>query len=78
MKKWYHNIWGFYPTARRCLVNLKSGTVFNGIVWQKTGSFLVLRNAQLLSDRGSELKNPPQLDGETLVQLADVDFIQVL
>mgnify|MGYP001306426884 FL=1 len=64
-----------YPVLRRVVVNLKSGTAFSGVVWQRRGEWLVLREAKILSDRGA--KADQQVDGEVLVARADIDFIQV-
>lgn len=62
-----------FPTLKAGIVNLKNnGPSFRGVIWQKKGRFLVLKNAQLLTPDG-----PKPLDGEVIVQLADVEFIQV-
>lgn len=67
-----------YPELKHSLVNLKSGTVFRGVVYRQTGAYLVLRNAEILEDRGTPVKRQPSImDGEVLVAQADVDFIQV-
>lgn len=63
-----------YPELRTVIVNLMSGTSFRGVVWRRTGPFVVLRNAQLLQKTGPATP----VDGEVVVQLADIDFIQVL
>jgi hypothetical protein len=42
------------------------------VIWQKRGPFLVLRSAELLQKDGAR-----PLDGEVIVQLADIEFIQV-
>lgn len=65
-----------YPQLKRGIVNLKSGTVFRGIIYRRVGPFLVLRQVEMLSDRDSTM-DPKVTNGEVLVQLADVDFIQV-
>lgn len=67
-----------YPELKTTLVNLKSGTVFRGLIWQRRGPWLVLRQAELLSDRSNDLRQPKELTGETLVLLVDVDFVQVV
>ena len=65
-----------YPLLERGIVNLKSGTVFRAIIWRRTGPFLVLRQVEMLSDRDSKM-DPQATNGEVLVQMVDVDFIQV-
>lgn len=58
--------------ARRVVVNLKSGRAVDGLVVRRTGDVLFLKNAVLL-EPGAE---PAPLDGETVVERAEVDFIQ--
>lgn len=68
-----------YPELRTVIVNLKnSETVFRGVVWQRRGPFVILRNTTLLGDPRQAGKDATRVDGEVLVQLADIDFIQVL
>lgn len=66
--------WQPYPTLRTVIVNLKGGKAFRGVVWQRRGDWLVLRNAELLQDG----QKPTAIDGETAVLVADVEFLQVL
>ncbi len=65
-----------YPTLKTGIVNLVSGTAFKGVIWRRRGPWLVLRQAELLSDRGNPASG--KVDGEVLVALADIDFIQVV
>lgn len=65
-----------YPTLKTSIVNLVSGTAFKGVIWRRRGPWLVLRQAELLSDRGNPASG--KVDGEVLVALADIDFIQVV
>lgn len=65
-----------YPELRTVIVNLKSGTAFRGVVWRRRGPFVVLRKTELL--RQTEQSHSTLLDGEVLVQRADIDFIQVI
>lgn len=67
-----------YPELKTVLVNLKSGSVFRGVVFQVKGRFIILKNSELLSDRGQKVSSIKPLDGELLVLLVDVDFVQVL
>jgi small nuclear ribonucleoprotein (snRNP)-like protein len=65
-----------YPELRTVIVNLRSGTAFRGVVWRRTGPFVVIRNAEMLQDRGQVERH--SLDGEVVVKMADIDFIQVV
>lgn len=63
-----------YPYRETVIVNLKSGKAFRGVLWERTGGFLVLKNAQMLQRGGA----PLALDGDTLVPFVDVEFMQVV
>lgn len=65
-----------YPALRTSIINLRSGTVFRGVVWRRRGPWLVLRSAELLSDRDNPVNK--KVDGEVLVQMSDIDFVQVV
>ena len=65
-----------YPELRTVVVNLKSGTVFRGLIWRHAGPYLILREAAMLADRDNRAAH--LVDGEVAVLRADVDFIQVL
>lgn len=60
--------------CRAVVVNLKSGTVYRGVLWQQRGPLLVVRNAELLDSSGGARP----VDGELVVERSNVDFIQVL
>ncbi|WAB09114.1 RNA binding protein [Arthrobacter phage Eesa] len=60
--------------ARRVVVNLKTGRALDGVLVRRDGPLLFLKNAVLLEE-GSE---PAAIDGEAVVQAADIDFIQAL
>jgi hypothetical protein len=63
-----------YPTCRKAIVNLKSGTALRGVIWKRRGGYLILRQAEML--RARELA--VALDGETLVYEHDVEFVQLV
>lgn len=63
-----------YPFARRMIVNLKDGTRFRGVLWQRRADYLVLRNTELLPPGSKAIP----VDGEVLVFKSDVLFLQVL
>jgi small nuclear ribonucleoprotein (snRNP)-like protein len=65
-----------YPELRTVIVNLHSGTSFKGVIWRRTGPFVVIRNAELLQDRDNAARKA--VDGEIAVKLSDIDFVQVL
>lgn|GEM_PF-3308608 len=57
---------------RRCLVSLKSGESFMGVLWASDRSVLVLRDAETTDSDNSARS----VDGEVFVFRADVAFIQ--
>lgn len=57
---------------RRVIVNLKSGRAVDGVLVRRSGPLLFLKNAALL-EQGVD---PVGLDGETVIERAEVDFIQ--
>ena len=61
-----------YPTLRRVIVNTKTGKAFRGVLWRRRRTYLALKDVELL-DRG-EAK---PVDGEVMIDAANVDFIQV-
>lgn len=63
-----------YPCLRRVIVNTKTDKAFRGALWERSGPYLVLREAELLLGRG----DVRALDGEVLIERANVDFIQVV
>ena len=62
-----------YPEKRQVLVNTKTDRAFRGVLWRKAWGYLVLRNAEMLA----EGKTVP-MDGEVVIERANVDFIQVV
>lgn len=61
---------------RVVIVNLKDDptTALRGVLWQTRGNWLVLRNASLLRVNAAA---PSELDGEVVVHLSNVAFLQV-
>lgn len=66
-----------YPSLKSVIVNLKSGTAFKAIYYRARGDFVILRNSELLQDRGTRV-NSGKVDGEILIRISEIDFIQVL
>lgn len=63
-----------YPFAENVIVNTKSKGAFRGVLWSQRNGFLVLRNAEISRGRGEWAP----LDGEVVIDRANVDFLQVL
>ena len=61
---------------RRVVANLVTGTVFDGILWSTRGGLLVLREARIHEPRGEVPWR--RVDGEVVVELSRVEFIQVV
>jgi len=58
--------------SRRVVVNLKSGQAIDGHLVRRRGPLLFIRNAHLHEGPG----DPAALDGEVVIDRAEVDFIQ--
>jgi small nuclear ribonucleoprotein (snRNP)-like protein len=58
----------------RVLVTTKDGAAFAGVLYAEDGKALVLRNAEALG--AADDKSNVPLDGEVIVLLPDVAFIQ--
>lgn len=56
------------------VVTVKDGTAFSGVMFDEDGKVIVLRNVEAIGV-GDNKTNLP-LDGEVLILLADVAFIQ--
>lgn len=59
---------------RRLVVTLKGGQAFDGVLWSHDRQALVLRNVSVLGEGRDG--DPLPVDGEVLILLADVAFIQ--
>lgn len=70
---WSWLIGDLYPVTRAGIVNLKNGTAFRGVIWQRRDGFLILRKAEILKPRGEAVP----IDGEVLVYERDVEFVQI-
>lgn len=66
--------WRRLALRRRVLVNLMNGSAIQGILWQKAGPLLVIRDAVILEPKA----DPVSADGEVLVERRMVAFIQAL
>lgn len=63
-----------YPTLRRVVVNTKTDRAFRGVLWRRRRGYLVLRNAEIVKPGGETV----HMDGEVVIEAANVDFMQVL
>ncbi len=63
-----------YPCLRQVIVNTRSERAFRGVLWDRQGGYLVLRNAELLKAKNETVA----IDGEVVVDVGNVDFVQVL
>ena len=65
-----------YPTLRKMIVNLRGADspAFRGVLWQRRGGYLVLRDAQMLRPRMEAVT----MDGEVLVPITNIEFLQVI
>lgn len=63
--------WRRSALHRRVLVNLKSGTAVAGVLYAKRGPLLILKSAELI-----EATRVTKMDGEILIERANVDFVQ--
>jgi small nuclear ribonucleoprotein (snRNP)-like protein len=59
---------------QRCLVTLKTGDSFIGVLFDADNHALVLRNAEAIGINEDKTNAP--VDGEILILLADVVFVQ--
>lgn len=67
------SLFGNYLELKSVIVNLKNQKSFRGVIWKKTGDCLVLKDAIWLSPDGAK-----KLDGEVVIFIRDVDFIQAV
>lgn len=66
--------WRRSALRRRVLVNLKTEKAFRGVLFAKRGPLLVLKDVELL-EAG---RDPVRIDGDVLIERANLDFVQVL
>ena len=63
-----------YPCLKRVIINTKTDRAFRGVLWERKGEYLVLRNAEMLRTKGELVS----MDGEVVIAVDNVDFIQVV
>jgi small nuclear ribonucleoprotein (snRNP)-like protein len=63
-----------YPEVKQVIINTKTDKSFRGVLWSRRRGYIVLRNVSMLQPRGEAIK----VDGEVVIESANVDFIQVI
>lgn len=63
-----------YPVCRQVIVNTRTDRAFRGVLWRRRWGYLVLRNVEMLRERGEAMP----MDGEVVIEASNVDFIQVV
>lgn len=58
---------------RKVVVNATNGRTFAGVVWEDTGRWVVLRNAEMIEPRGERVP----VDGEVVIDRDLIEFVQV-
>lgn len=58
---------------QRVIINTKTDKAFNAVLVRKFGSYVLIRDAMLISDGATT-----PVDGEVMIPSDNVDFIQVL
>lgn len=64
--------WQRAIVRKSVVVNLKSGTTVKGIAYRKRGPLLVLKNPEW--NNGTAFM---KMDGDAVVRITDIDFMQV-
>lgn len=67
-------IFSRFPTKRKAVINTKSDKSFVGIIWERRRDYLILKDAQMLRPREEAI----QMDGEVLIFVQDVEFMQLV
>ena len=63
----------FYAELKKVIVNTKTGKDFRGVIWKQTGECVILKNTEWLSPDCAK-----KLDGDVIIFIRDIDFIQVV
>lgn len=57
----------------RVLVNLQNGDALTGLLWQRRGRLMVIRDASVMTP---VLREPRRIDGDAIVDRDQVTFVQ--
>lgn len=63
-----------YPTLKQVIVSTKSERSFRGVLWRRRWGYLVLRNVEMLRERGEVTP----MTGEVVILTENIDFMQVI
>jgi len=63
-----------YPLRRTVVVNTKTDRTFSGVLWSSDSRHLVIKNAEALRPKGERIS----VDGDLIIDRANVDFMQVI
>lgn len=66
--------WRRFVIHRRVVVNLLSGRAIEGVITDRDGPLLLIKDA-VLHEPGAQ---PARMDGEVVVERTQVDFIQAV
>lgn len=55
-------------------MNLRTDKALRGVMWGQRGELLILKDVELLEPG----RQPVRVDGEVVVEAANVDFVQIL
>ena len=74
MINWIKGLFGpRWPVLQTVVVNTRTGKAFRGVLWQRRGEYLVLRNAEMLKNASEAV----QIAGELVIEAGNVDFMVV-
>ena len=62
-----------YPELRQVIVTTKTDRSIRGLLWRRRRGYLVLKQAELLRAKAE----PVAMDGDVVIEAANVDFLQV-
>ncbi|HOU22673.1 MAG TPA: hypothetical protein PLN42_00310 [Anaerolineae bacterium] len=62
-----------YPELRQVIVTTKTDRSIRGLLWRRRRGYLVLKQAELLRAKAE----PVAMDGDVVIEAANVDFVQV-
>lgn len=77
--RWLREWWAAWtapawPYRQSVLVNTLSDQTFRGVLWEKSGEFLVLKSTEMAKNRAEWIR----IDGDVVIPRESVEFIQVL
>ena len=67
-------LWRHYPVLETVIVNCKSGESFRGVLWEDGRRYLRLRQVRMIAQDSQ----PVPVDGELLIPISNLSFLQVV